>query len=136
MAAIPAGLRFIERVSHFEPEVELVARCHLTIERDRYLQDHVYNGMYIVPTVLALEMVAQAAQALAGDAEPVCRLEAVEMPYPIVVDPAHGLEIELRAEAQELDTGWCEKGERVRLDRAVGLQDLRAVRHGGVRNTG
>ncbi|MEP7247990.1 MAG: polyketide synthase dehydratase domain-containing protein, partial [Gammaproteobacteria bacterium] len=108
VAAIPAGLRFIERVSHLEPEVELIARCRLTLERDRYLHDHVYNGMYIVPTVLALEIVAQAAYALAhslaGDALPLCRLEAIEMPYPIVVDPAHGLEIELRAEAQEAST--------------------------------
>ncbi len=102
--AMPAGLRFIERVSHFEPEIELIARCRLTLQRDRYLHDHVYNGMHIVPTVLALEIVAQAAYALAGDALALCRLEAVEMPYPIVVDRAHGLEIELRAEAQEAAT--------------------------------
>jgi acyl transferase domain-containing protein/acyl-CoA thioesterase FadM len=101
---IPPGLRFIERVSHFEPEVELIARFRLTLERDLYLHDHVYNGMYIVPTVLALEIVAQAAYALAGDTSPLCRLEAVEMPYPIVVDPTHGLDIELRAEAQEAST--------------------------------
>ncbi len=114
VAAIPEGLRFIEQVSHIEPEVELIARCRLTLERDRYLQDHVYNGMYIVPTVLALEMVAQAAQALAGDSELVCRLEAVEMPYPIVVDPTHGLDIELRAEVQERSTPECSTLERLR----------------------
>jgi acyl-CoA thioesterase FadM/acyl carrier protein/NADP-dependent 3-hydroxy acid dehydrogenase YdfG len=99
--AIPANLRFIERVLHHEPDVELIARCRLTLERDRYLHGHVYNGMYIVPTVLALEVIAQAAYALAGGEIELCRLDAVEMPYPIVVDPAHGLDIELRAEVQE-----------------------------------
>lgn len=98
--AIPTNLRFIERVLHVEPEVELVARCRLTLQRDRFLHDHVYNGMYIVPTVFSLEAIAQAAHALMGDAMPLCRLDGVEMPYPIVVDPNNGLEIELRAEVQ------------------------------------
>lgn len=98
---IPTNLRFIERVLHVEPEVELIARCRLTLERDRYLQDHVYKGMYIVPTVFALEVLAQAACALVGDRAPLRRLDSVEMPLPIVVDPDRGLEIELRAEAQD-----------------------------------
>jgi enediyne polyketide synthase len=101
---VPAGLRFVERVLHIEPGVELVARCRLTLQRDRYLHDHVYNGMYIVPTVLALEAIAQSAYALAGGESPLCRLDAVEMPHPIVVDPENGLEIELRAEVQRAGT--------------------------------
>ncbi len=101
---IPANLRFIERVLHVEPDVELVARCRLTLQRDQYLHDHIYNGMYIVPTVLALETIAQTAYALVGDEIPLCRLDAVEMPYPIVVDPNNGLEIELRAEVQQATT--------------------------------
>jgi acyl transferase domain-containing protein/NAD(P)-dependent dehydrogenase (short-subunit alcohol dehydrogenase family) len=98
---IPANLRFIERVLHLEPEVELIARCRLTLERDCYLHDHVYKGMYIVPTVLALEAVAQAAHALVADHLQVCRLEAVEMPLPLVVDAGRGLEIELHAQVHE-----------------------------------
>jgi len=98
---IPANLRFIERVIHVEPDVELIARCHLTLQQDQYLHGHIYNGMYIVPTVLALEAIAQAAYALVGDKTPLCRLEAIEMPYPIVVDPNNGLEIELRVEVQQ-----------------------------------
>ncbi|MEQ8825375.1 MAG: SDR family NAD(P)-dependent oxidoreductase [Filomicrobium sp.] len=101
---VPANLRFVERVLHVEPDVELIARCRLTVDRDLYLHDHVYNGMYIVPTVLALEMLAHAASALVGDGITLSRLDAVEMPYPIIVDPVNGLEIELRAEAQEATT--------------------------------
>ena len=102
--SIPANLRFIDRVLHVEPGVELIARCRLTLQRDRYLHDHIYNGMYIVPTVFALEAVAEAAYALVGDEIPLCRLDAVEMPYPIVVDPTYGLEVELRAEVQQATT--------------------------------
>ena len=96
-AVVPGQLRFIERVLHLEPEVEIIARCRLTLGRDRYLHDHVYNGMYIVPTVFALEMLAQAAYALIADRAQLCRLDAVEMPLPLVVDADRGLEIELRA---------------------------------------
>ncbi len=99
--SLPSNLRFIERIDHLEPDVELIARCHLTLERDQYLHDHVYNGMHIVPTVLALEIIAQAATAVAGSAPSLCRLDCVEMPSPLIVDPTTGLEIELRAEVQE-----------------------------------
>ncbi len=99
--SVPSDLRFIENVAHLEPEVELVARCHLTLQRDQYLHDHVYNGMYIVPTVLALEIIAQAATAVAGTDLPLVRLDSVEMPAPLIVDPTTGLELELHAEVQE-----------------------------------
>jgi hypothetical protein len=50
--------------------------------------------MYIVPTALALEMVAQAAYArvafVMGDCTAVVQAGTVEMPYPIVVDPPTG----------------------------------------------
>lgn len=96
--AVPHALRFVERVLHLEPGVELIGRCRLNLTDDLYLLDHVYNGMHIVPTVFALEALAQAAHALAGGVVPLCRIEAVEMPSPVVVDPVRGTELELRAE--------------------------------------
>jgi enediyne polyketide synthase len=92
------GLRFVEKVVYLEPQVELIARCRLSLQRDRYLHDHIYNGMYIVPTVFALEALAQAATALMGSDIPITRLETIEMPFPIVVDETHGQDIELRAQ--------------------------------------
>ena len=53
--ASSTGLRYIERVSRIEPNVELVARCRLSLERDLYLQHHVYRGMYVMPTVFAAD---------------------------------------------------------------------------------
>lgn len=95
---VPRALRFVERVLHLEPGVELIGRCRLSLADDLYLLDHVYDGMHIVPTVFALEALAQAAHALAGGVLPLCRIEAVEMPSPVVVDPVRGTELELRAE--------------------------------------
>jgi acyl-CoA thioesterase FadM len=98
----PEGLRFLEQVVRATPGVELVARARLTLERDRYVQDHVYRGSYLFPTVFGLEAMAQAAAHLTGESEPpVVRIEDVSLERPIVVDPQNGVQIEIRAEALE-----------------------------------
>jgi NAD(P)-dependent dehydrogenase (short-subunit alcohol dehydrogenase family) len=40
--ALPRGHRFLENVRFFQPGVEVVARTHLTLDRDAYLADHEY----------------------------------------------------------------------------------------------
>ncbi len=98
----PAGLRFIEQVVRAHPGVELVARTRLTLERDRYVGDHVYRGSYLFPTVFGLEAMAQAAAHLTGDRQPsIARIEDVRLERPIVVDPKQGVEIEIHAELLE-----------------------------------
>ncbi|MBK7863744.1 MAG: SDR family NAD(P)-dependent oxidoreductase [Archangiaceae bacterium] len=112
----PTGLRFIEQVVHHQPGVELTARARLTVARDTYLNDHVFRGMYVVPTVLVLEALAQAATALAGGgALEVTALEDVELPWPIVVSPDEGEEIELRAVLDETARAPGERSVRVTL---------------------
>jgi NAD(P)-dependent dehydrogenase (short-subunit alcohol dehydrogenase family)/acyl-CoA thioesterase FadM len=99
----PAGLRFLEHVVRSYPGVELVARTRLTLERDRYLEDHNYRGSFLFPTVFGLEAMTQAATHLTGaDASSVVRFEDVRLERPIVVDPQAGVEIEVRAEALEV----------------------------------
>ncbi len=101
-SAAPVGLRFIERIVRCMPSVELVARTRLTLERDIYVKDHVYRGSYLFPTVLGLEAMTQAAAVVTGGARPeVGRIEDIRLERPIVVDPAHGVEIEIRALALE-----------------------------------
>jgi NAD(P)-dependent dehydrogenase (short-subunit alcohol dehydrogenase family)/acyl-CoA thioesterase FadM len=98
----PAGLRFVDRVVRSHPGVELVTRTRLTLERDRYVADHVYSGSYLFPTVFGLEAMAQAAAYLTGEEQPaVLRIEDVSLERPIVVDPQLGVEIEVHAEALE-----------------------------------
>jgi acyl transferase domain-containing protein/NADP-dependent 3-hydroxy acid dehydrogenase YdfG/acyl carrier protein len=97
-----ADLRYIENVQRHEPDVELVARTRLHRDRDHYLVDHVWRGMLVLPTVFALEAVAQAAVAAVGrPGLEVVALEDVQMPWPVVVDARHGEGIELRALVHE-----------------------------------
>jgi NAD(P)-dependent dehydrogenase (short-subunit alcohol dehydrogenase family)/acyl-CoA thioesterase FadM len=98
----PVGFRFIDQVVRAHPGVELVARTRLTLERDRYVQDHVYRGSYLFPTVFGLEAMAQAAACLTGDRQPsIARIEDIRLERPIVVDPRQGVEIEVHAELLE-----------------------------------
>jgi enediyne polyketide synthase len=110
---LPAAGRFLEEVLHVEPGVEVVARARLTLERDTYLQDHVYKGSNLFPTVFGLEAMAQAAAYAAGEAElGAVRIEDVALDRPIAVDPTGGAEVEIRAEVLEPDDPAA--GRRVR----------------------
>ncbi len=102
-------LRFIESVLHLEPEVELIARTHLSLEQDLYLQDHLWRGSYLFPTVFGLEAMAQAtAYVLRKEQPAIAAIENVSLKQPIVVDPSQGVAIEIHAEVLEVDS----KGER------------------------
>lgn len=96
------NLRFIEQVQSVEPGVELVARTHLSLERDRYIQDHIWRGSYLFPTVFGLEAMAQAVAYVTGNLNPaIVRIENISLQRPIVVDPDTGVEIAIRAEVME-----------------------------------
>jgi enediyne polyketide synthase len=77
-------LRFLEKPRIFYPHVELVADAHLSAETDLYLKDHELHHEQVLPAVMGLEQMAQAAMAVAGESmRPV--LERVEFSRPIVV---------------------------------------------------
>ncbi len=98
------GLRFIERIIHVEPGVELTARTHLSLDRDLYVQDHIWRGSYLFPTVFGLEAMAQATAYVTGVAQPqIVRIEDIFLKRPVVVNPSTGVEIELHAEVMEVD---------------------------------
>lgn len=115
----PAHLRFLEKVEHLEPQVELVARAHLTMDKDPYLRDHVFKGSPLLPTVFGLEAMGQAVAAVLGRQSlgPV-RIENISLTRPIVVDPAHGAHIELRALVAE-HTG---RGSPMRVHVEIGTE--------------
>ncbi len=116
LPAPPTARRFVDDVLHLEPGVELVARAQLTLDRDPYLEDHVYNGSFLLPTVFGLEAMAQAAAYAAGESElgPL-RIEDVWLERPIVVDPARGAQIEVRAEVLEREPGSAERRVRASI---------------------
>lgn len=82
-------LRFLERVQAHYPGVELVADSELSAATDPYLADHLLDGTLLLPAVLGMEAMAQAAAALTGrtggDAVPV--LEEAEFLRPVAVPP-------------------------------------------------
>ncbi|WP_414575509.1 SDR family NAD(P)-dependent oxidoreductase [Anabaena sp. CCY 9402-a] len=97
-----AELKFLERILLCEPGVEIVARTHLSLERDSYLLDHLYKGSYLFPTVFGLEAMAQAVAYVTGEQNfPAIRIEDVRLERPIVVDPHKGVDIEIHAEVPE-----------------------------------
>lgn len=81
----PSG-RFLEYVRVDYPGVELVCDARLSLRTDPYLSDHRLYGMAVLPAAIALEAMAQAAAALAG--QPLRQLTVVSMDAPVVV-PAH-----------------------------------------------
>ncbi len=79
-------LRFVDRPQVHYPGVELVVDADLTADDDLYLLDHLLDGDLLLPAVLGMEAMAQAAAALTGRTDaPV--LDNVELLRPIVVPP-------------------------------------------------
>jgi enediyne polyketide synthase len=92
--------RFLERKRVFYPGVELVVDAELSLQTDPYLADHVVQKQPLLPAVIGLEAMAQAAMALAGSADaPV--FENVEFPRPIAVPEKNNLTVRIAALRRE-----------------------------------
>lgn len=108
--------RFLERPRVHVPGVELVVECEVSGDSDPYLDDHVFRGERLLPAVMGLEAMAQAAAAIhrppAGAASasapeigpPV--FESIELERPIVV--GDGESVTLRVAALERSPGRVE----------------------------
>ncbi len=79
------GGRFAERVLASTPGVESVTGATLTAGADTYLPDHVVDGVPLLPAVLGLEAMAQAATALTGEAGTPLSLTDVRLERPVTV---------------------------------------------------
>ncbi|MDD2767128.1 MAG: SDR family NAD(P)-dependent oxidoreductase [Methylococcus sp.] len=95
--AIPAG-RFEGELQRFEPGIELITQVSLDTRLDLYLTDHDYRGSLLLPTVMGLEAMAQAALRVAGGAgKEVARIEDIRLERPVVVSRERPQRIEIRA---------------------------------------
>ena len=77
--------RFVEKRLVEYPGVELVAEAELDTGTDPYLAEHRLDGVQLLPAVLGIEAMAQAAEALLG--APPGSLEALELERPVTVPP-------------------------------------------------
>jgi enediyne polyketide synthase len=104
--ALPKGRRFLENIRFFQPGVELVARTHLTLERDAYLADHEYKGVYLFPTVFGLEAMAQTVAYVLGRSElRSVTISDLDLSRPLPVHSERGLQIEVYARVSEDESG-------------------------------
>ncbi|HAK59113.1 MAG TPA: hypothetical protein DCO77_01850, partial [Nitrospiraceae bacterium] len=102
--AVPAS-RFLENIVTIEPNVEVVSRAHLTLERDPYIKDHLWRGTYLFPTVFGLEAMSQAVSAVTGKNNfDTLRIENIRLERPITIFPDNGCTIEIHAEALEKES--------------------------------
>jgi enediyne polyketide synthase len=80
--------RFLEHPRVHVPDVELVVDTRLSLDTDYYLRDHQLEGSALLPAVMGLEAMAQAAMALTSESLPP-RFENVHFDRPVTV-PAAG----------------------------------------------
>ena len=98
-------LRFLERKRVFFPGVELVVDAELSLQTDPYLADHAVQKQPLLPAVIGLEAMAQAAMALAGSAvAPV--FENVEFARPVAI--ADSAKVTIRLAALQREPGGIE----------------------------
>lgn len=89
-------LRFLEKFKVYYPQVELVTDVDLSQSTDPYLDDHKFQGSRLLPAVIGLEAMAQAAAAVWGSLERPAFKE-IEFNHPVVVSETATVPIRLAA---------------------------------------
>lgn len=88
--------RFLEKKQVYVPGVELIVDAELTIDSDPYLNDHIYQGHRLFPSVMGLEGMAQVSMALM-ETDQLPAFEAVELNRPIVASADSSTTIRIAA---------------------------------------
>ncbi len=97
-AGKPIAKRYLDQTVMALDKVEVLCQAKLTLQDDKYVADHCFNGNYLFPTVFGMEAMAQAAAFVTGIHEPdSVQFEHVKLELPITVDPKSGTEIEVHA---------------------------------------
>ncbi len=94
--------RFLENPRLFYPRIELIVDAEISPASDFYLDDHVWQGERLLPAVLGLEAMAQAACAVIGKAEAPA-FQEIEFLHPIVVSDS-GITLRIAALVRHPDT--------------------------------
>ena len=77
-------LRFLEQVKVYYPGIELIADADLNTDTDPYVAEHAFQGEQLIPAVIAMEAMTQAAMALEGSAD-LPELHQLRFDHPLVV---------------------------------------------------
>ena len=98
----PRAARFLEQIVFYERGVEIGTKVLLSLDKDPYLKDHVFEGTYLFPTVFGIEAMAQAVAAVTGrDNLDYLQMENVLLSYPITIEQDNATEIHIRAVVED-----------------------------------
>ena len=103
-SAVESGLPYIDALVAYEPGVALLSQSPLNPERESWLNDHVFRGTFLFPTVQALTAIGTGARLLAGGGR-VMRFVDLQISHPIVA-AQHGdsfIELDVRTVG---DNAW------------------------------
>lgn len=95
-------LRFLDRPRVYYPGVELVVDFELAEGSDPYLDEHVFQGERLFPTVMGMEAMAQAAMALLDRQDVPC-MEDLQLLRPVVAAQGDATLVRLCALARAPD---------------------------------
>lgn len=95
VGALAHATRFLQKPRIHYPGVELVVDAVLTEGTDPYLQDHRIDGLPVLPAVVGLEAMAQAASALTG--VPLRRARDVAFDQPVTLPTGAARTVRLAA---------------------------------------
>ena len=82
-AGLPRGGRFLREIVVHYPGTELISSARLSLATDPYLADYRIDELLVLPPVLAVEALAQAASILAG--RPVRQASALRLDSPVLI---------------------------------------------------
>jgi len=82
--------RFLENVLRYVPKTECVTEAFLDCSRDWYLKEHIFQNMLLLPGVIAIEAMTQAAQFCIGTSE-IPSFQNIEFKHAVVVPEDAGL---------------------------------------------
>jgi enediyne polyketide synthase len=120
-AGLPRGGRFLREVAVHYPGVELVCAARLSLISDPFLADYRIDGLPVLPPVLELEALAQAASVLAG--QPLREASDATFDAPLLI-PSSG-EVTVRVCAQRagdtITTALRNSASGYRIDHATAV---------------
>jgi hypothetical protein len=117
-AGLPRGGRFLREVAVHYPRTELICSARLSLASDPYLADYRIDGLLVLPPVLAVEALAQAASVLAG--RPVRQASSLRLDAPVLIpdDDEEALRVCALRDGDFITTVLRSSGTSYRVDHA------------------
>ena len=119
VAGLPRGGRFLREVAVHYQRIELICTARLSLATDPYVADYQIDGLPVLPPVLALEALAQAASVLAG--RPLRQASAVTLDSPVLIHPDGEAIVRICAQraGDTIATALRSSGSSYRVDHAT-----------------